>query len=76
MTTLIPENLVGKRYEDAFGRSLKVISVHPGDVHGREVRGRIRSDDLGTQDFATTMKIFDAYFIKKIVPSNHNKKVW
>lgn len=74
-TTIIPQNLIGNRYTDPRGRSLKVIEVQPGDPLGREVIGRLK-DGGGTYDYATSFKIFKAYFIDQIVPSDDNRKIW
>lgn len=39
-------------------RELLVLAVDPSDREGREVRGKITSEDGETRDYATTLLMF------------------
>lgn len=69
---LRPEDhpIVGTQYSDYTGRTLRVIAIQPRDRLGRHVVGKLKTPGKDPENYATTLDVFHAVWVKRIPPMN------
>ena len=68
MNNMELEPTVGEKYQDCINRTLVVTAVQPGDPLGREVIGKLESDQLdpaSTFDYSCPMSTWVAIWRDK-----------